>query len=69
MFAENKKSASTACYGGMGCISFRKFLDEIHHFETRLISQSKAVFQERDQLKKYHCWHSSSGKSWINETI
>lgn len=54
LFAENKKSASTPLsqmLWDMGCTSFRKFFDEIHHFETRSISQSKAVLQERDQLK------------------
>lgn len=35
----------------MGYKSFKKFFDEIHHFETRSISQSKAVLQERNQLK------------------
>lgn len=51
MFAENKKSALSRMLWGMGCISFRKFFDEIHYFKTRSISQSKAVFPERDQLK------------------
>lgn len=54
LFAKNKKSASTALsqmLWNMGCTSFRKFFEEIHHFETRSISQSKAVLQERDQLK------------------
>lgn len=54
LFAKNKKSASTALsqmLWDMGCTSFRKFFEEIHHFETRSISQSKAVLQERNQLK------------------
>lgn len=51
MFAENKKSALSRMVWGMGCISFRKFFHEIHYFKTRIISQSKAVFPERGQLK------------------
>lgn len=55
LFAENKTPASSALlqmFWDMGCTSFKKFFDEIHHFETRSILQSKAVLQERDQLKK-----------------
>lgn len=54
LFAENKNSASNSLskmFWDMGCKSFKKFFDEIHHFETRSISQSKAVLQKRNQLK------------------
>lgn len=54
LYAENKKLASTSLspmFWDMGCKSFQKFFDEINHFQTRSLSQTKDVLQERDQLK------------------
>lgn len=55
LFAENPQLGSTSLsrmFWDMGCKSFRSFFDEIHHFETRSIVQTKDVLQKREQLKK-----------------
>lgn len=54
LFAKNTQLGLTSLsqmFWNMGCKSFRRFFDEIHHFETRSILQSKEVLQKRDQLK------------------
>lgn len=54
LFAENKNIPSTSLspmFWKMGCNSFQMFFDKISHFETRSLSQTKAVLKEREQLK------------------
>lgn len=54
LFAENKNIPSTSLsptFWKMGCNSFQFFFDKISHFETRSLSQTKAVLREREQLK------------------
>ncbi|XP_056014684.1 uncharacterized protein LOC125674781 isoform X2 [Ostrea edulis] len=54
LFAENKNLSSTSLslmFWEMGCNSFQMFFKQLHHFETRSLSQTKDVLQEREQLK------------------
>nr|XP_034331954.1 uncharacterized protein LOC117691037 [Crassostrea gigas] len=54
LFAANKKLAPkslSSMFWDMGCKSFQKFFDEICHFETRSLTQTKDVLKERKQLK------------------
>lgn len=54
LFAENKNIPNTSLspmFWKMGCNSFQMFFDKISHFETRSLSQTKAVLKEREQLK------------------
>lgn len=54
LFAANKNLAPTflsSMFWDMGCKSFQKFFDEICHFETRSLAQTKDVLKEREQLK------------------
>lgn len=55
LFAENKhlttKSLSPL-FWEMGCNSFQSFFDQLSHFETKSLSQTKDVLEEREQLKK-----------------
>lgn len=54
LFAENKNLAPTSfspiCWA-MGCNGFKQFFDEIYHFETRSLTQTKNVLKDREQLK------------------
>nr|XP_022292252.1 uncharacterized protein LOC111103347 isoform X3 [Crassostrea virginica] len=54
LFAENKNLSSTSLspmFWEMGCNSFQNFFDQLGHFETRSLSQTKDVLKEREQLK------------------
>ncbi|XP_062572462.1 uncharacterized protein LOC134234415 [Saccostrea cucullata] len=54
LFAENKNLSVTSLspmFWEMGCRSFQKFFDQLGKFETRSLSQTKDVLEEREQLK------------------
>lgn len=54
LFAKNPKFGLTSwsrMFWDLGCKSFRRFFDEIDHYEKRSIVQSKEVLQKREQLK------------------
>lgn len=53
LFAENQNLASSLSpmFWDMGCKSYQNFFAELHKFETRSLSQTKDVLQEREQLK------------------
>lgn len=54
LFAENKKLTTTSLspmFWEMGCSSFQKFFDQLSHFETKSLTQTKDVLKEREQLK------------------
>lgn len=54
LFAENKNLAPTSLspiFWAMGCNGFKQFFDEMYHFETRSLTQTKDVLKEREQLK------------------
>lgn len=54
LFAANTNLVPTSLspmFWDMGCQSFQKFFDKICKFETRSLAQTKAVLQERKQLK------------------
>lgn len=53
LYAENKKKTSSLSpmFWDMGCKSFQDFFDKLHKFDTRSLSQTKDVLQEREQLK------------------
>lgn len=54
LFAENKNLTSTSLsrmFWEMGCNSFQNFFNQLSHFETKSLSQTKDVLKEREQLK------------------
>lgn len=54
LFAENKNLTTTSLspmFWEMGCNSFQKFFDQLSHFETKSLIQTKDVLKEREQLK------------------
>jgi hypothetical protein len=54
LFAENKNLSSTSLspmFWEMGCNSFQKFFKQLNQLETKSLSQTKYVLQEREQLK------------------
>lgn len=54
LFADNKDlthSPFSPIFWKMGCSSFEKFFKHIKHLETRSLSQTKNVLEEREQLK------------------
>lgn len=54
LFAENKHLTTTSLspmFWEMGCRSFQKFFDVLESFETKSLFQTKAVLEEREQLK------------------
>lgn len=54
LFAENKNVASTSMspiFWEKGCNNFQNLFDKICHFETRILSLTKNVLKEREQLK------------------
>lgn len=54
LFAANTNLVPTSLspmFWDMGCQSFQKFFDKICKFETRSLALTKAVLQERKQLK------------------
>lgn len=54
LFAENKNLTSTSLspmFWEIGCNSFKNFFNQLSHFETKSLSQTKDVLKEREQLK------------------
>lgn len=55
LFASNNIGSSllSPTFWEMGCKSFDKFFDDLHHFTTKSLSQTKNVLKEREQLKTF----------------
>lgn len=51
LFAENTKTSLSPMFWKMGCKSFKFFFDTISKFKTRSLTLTKAVLDEREEIK------------------